>query len=115
MNNEIFSYFNEKLIERYGIDVTMSRSRQQPRPTMRRALVNVMYRLYGYHDEYISKLLNLDRSTILDHRHKHDQDLRHYPLYTEIYEFLESASQEKTSFIDMAEVFDNIKSLRDEG
>jgi len=115
MTNEIFTFFNEKLIERYGIDVTISRSRQQPRPTMRRALVNIMYRLYGYHDEYIASLLNLERSTVLDHRHKHDTDIRHYPLYEEIYNFLESASMEKASFIDMRGVLDNIKILRDEG
>jgi hypothetical protein len=114
MTNEIFNFFNEKLIERYGIDVTMSKSRQQPRPTMRRALVNIMYRLYGYHDEYIAKLLNLERSTILDHRHKHETDIRHYPLYEEIFTYLESASVEKASFIDMRGVLENIKQLRDE-
>lgn len=115
MTNEIFTFFNERLIEKYGIDVTMSRSREQPRPTMRRALVNIMHRLYGYTDEYISKLVNLDRSTVHTHRNSHDNDIRHYPLYIEIYEFLESTSQEKASYINMQEVFDNIKSLRDEG
>jgi len=115
MTNEIFSFFNEKMIERYGIDVTVSKSREQPRPTIRRALVNIMYRLYGYHDEYIAKLLNLERSTVLDHRHKHETDMRHYPLYEEMYNFLESASMEKASFIDMRSVLDNIKTLRDEG
>lgn len=115
MTNEIFTFFNEKLIERYGIDVTASKSREQPRPTMRRALVNIMYRLYGYHDEYIAKLLNLERSTVLDHRHKHDTDIHHFPMYIEMYNFLESASMEKASFIDMGAVLDNLKSLRNEG
>ena len=114
MNNDIFNFFNERLIEKYGIDVTLTRSREQPRPTIRRGLVNIMYRMYGYHDKYISGLLNLDRSTVLDHRQKHENDYRFFPLYTEVYDFLQGASHEKQSFINTKEIQEHLKALYDE-
>lgn len=114
MTNEIFDFFNEKIIDRYGIDVTMSKSRQQPRPTIRRAIINILDKFYGYDDGYTAKMIGLDRSTVLEHRHLHEDTYHYQPLYAEIYDYLESCVAEKASFLNMEEILSSIKSLVNE-